>query len=289
MKKNYALFLVITGATIFTAFQGASKKYTQVHKPVFGSGGSGLGARTGAPGEGNCTACHAGSTQDGASENQFVMKYNGSPVTSYIAGETYTLELAMASDPAKKGFEATVFDATNAFVGSFTSGASTQVFTINSKNYASHKSSSNTSSTPTWSWTWTAPANDVGDVTFYIASNKANNNGSTSGDVIYLSQHTFNSETGIKELKKKTNDFKVGYSAKNNELVISFSANNASEFALNLVDLSGKSVFTSQFKKSFGENQKVVVPLTDEIGEGMYVVHLFADNYPMSANVMITK
>jgi hypothetical protein len=38
----------------------------------------------------------------------------------------------------------------------------------------------------TWVFNWTAPPTNVGPVTFYAAGNHANNDGNTSGDLIYF-------------------------------------------------------------------------------------------------------
>ena len=79
--------------------------------------------------------------------------------------------------------------------GNFVAGANTQIKTATisggQRKYATHKSSSNTSATQTWNWTWEAPATEQGAITFYVATNKANNNGNDNGDIIYLSQHVF--------------------------------------------------------------------------------------------------
>ena len=52
------------------------------------SSGAGAG-KTGAPGESNCTACHSGSTQDGANENLLTVLDGGNPVFEYLPGQTY--------------------------------------------------------------------------------------------------------------------------------------------------------------------------------------------------------
>jgi hypothetical protein len=46
----------------------------------------------------------------------------------------------------------------------------------------------------TWSFSWTAPPAGTGNVTFFAAINSANGNGNTSGDVIYLTNHTISEE-----------------------------------------------------------------------------------------------
>ena len=66
MKKTTTLLLVAFVATLF-AFQWGVKINQEAFRPM-NSGGAGPG-KTGAPGESNCTACHAGSVMDGANVN----------------------------------------------------------------------------------------------------------------------------------------------------------------------------------------------------------------------------
>jgi hypothetical protein len=57
-------------------------------------------------------------------------------------------------------------------------------------NQSGSGNASTISGTITWNFQWTAPAAGTGPVTFYVASNAANNNGSTSGDEIYTDSYT---------------------------------------------------------------------------------------------------
>jgi len=41
-----------------------------------------------------------------------------------------------------------------------------------------------------WTFPWVAPATDVGPVTFYVATNMANNNGNSTGDFIFTQSKT---------------------------------------------------------------------------------------------------
>ena len=87
----------------------------------------------------------------------------------------------------------TGLDAANAKAGSFTAGTDSEIQTSSEKEYINHSSASVSS----WTFDWTAPATDVGDVTFYLASNKANGDNSTSGDDIYLSELLISAASSI--------------------------------------------------------------------------------------------
>ena len=88
MKKHYILPI---SAFIFAGFLSFQKsgnfkieKYLSKNGHLNASG-SPIG-RTGAPGEQNCTGCHSGSTQSGATENTLVLINNFTTVTAYLPG-----------------------------------------------------------------------------------------------------------------------------------------------------------------------------------------------------------
>jgi hypothetical protein len=288
MTKNY--LLILSGVLLVGALSMQQSTHstlatyigTNIHK---NSGGVAPG-KTGAPGEQNCTACHGGSTLNGATENILTVLNGATPVTSYVPGQTYTVALAMASNPAKKGFQATALDGSDAMAGNFTAGLNT---TVNgtAKKYANHTSTSNSSTTALWGWTWTAPSTDVGPVTFYVATNKANNNGQNSGDQIYLSQHVIGSTAGLVEDSKKELNFVAGYNPLNRQLMISFNSLNSGELALNLVDINGRSVFVHQLGTVNEGATKEFVVLPEYIKEGVYFVNCFLGNKPMSARIIV--
>ncbi len=260
-----------------------------VHK---NSNGSPTG-KTGAPGESAqaCTGCHAGSVIPGANQNIFKVFDGATEVTAYIPGVTYQVSLGLASGNAREGFSATVLlnsddTAAGSFPGSGLVGTSV-TSAANGRDYATHTISSNMEGNATWEWDWTAPAIEEGPVTFYVASNKANGNGTTGGDEIYVSQHMIASTLGIGESKVDAINFNSGYNAINNELMISYSSLTTENAFVKIVDLSGKSVFTRQLGASeIGVNKKVV-KLKDEISHGSYVIQFFLGNTPVAKNIIL--
>ncbi|MFN0277176.1 MAG: choice-of-anchor V domain-containing protein [Pyrinomonadaceae bacterium] len=151
------------------------------------SGGPPFGA-TGAPGEADCTACHAQNAGPGI--------FTISAPANYSPGQTYQIQVQHTTTDATRlrwGFELTALNGSNLAAGTF---ASTSAFTQtisgnvsgNTRFYAEHNSAgtfAGTSGGASWMFNWTAPATNVGPVTFYAAGNQANNNGSSSGDQIY--------------------------------------------------------------------------------------------------------
>ncbi|NVK65318.1 MAG: hypothetical protein HWE22_12075 [Flavobacteriales bacterium] len=290
MKKGYILTSLALASIGFFAFQnaGESSVIGEFNKEHFQSGG-GQSGLTGAPGEQNCTQCHTGSVLDGSSENSFALLDGTTPVTAYVPGTTYTATLQQTSSPSKSGFSSTTLDGTDAMAGSLIGAGigGTQNFSSGSRDYVSHTSASNTSGQ--FAWSWVAPATDVGPVTFYIASNIANDNGNTTGDMIYLSTHTIGSTASVDEQDVIDSKFTAGYNATSNKLVVDFTSLAMGEMNLNLVDLNGKSVFTYNLGQSeVGENHETIA-LPSSLDDGIYIVHFFVGNKAMSANIMVKK
>lgn len=159
------------------------------------------GGKTGSPGDNgvSCTQCHTGTPQN-ASE----WITTDIPVNGYIGGETYVITATGThAGVGKFGFELTAEDESGNKVGSFTLLNTDETQYTNGNNAVTHTSQGNTPSgdSKTWEMEWTAPEEIPGDITFFAAFNAANGNGSTSGDVIYLTDLTVSADvTGIDEL-----------------------------------------------------------------------------------------
>ncbi len=293
MKKSYILSSLALASLGFFAFQQAEMETSIVEKfskdHLFAQSGGGQSGLTGAPGDQNCTQCHLGTTQVGASQNVVAFLSGLTPVAGYVPGDTYNVTLELASLPSKSGFSATSLDANDIKAGTMigVGVGGTQNFSSGGRDYVSHTATSNTLGQ--WFFSWVAPATNVGDVTFYFASNETNDNGATSGDVIYLSEHVFSpAGAGIEETSNQTK-FTAGYNGSTNKLVVNFDYLSSGDMNLNLVDMNGRSVFTYGLGQSeIGSNKETIV-LPSDLNDGMYVVHFFVGNKAMSANILVKK
>lgn len=269
------------------AFRSELTDLKGFHKAPLNSGGAAAG-KTGAPGEQNCTSCHSGTAQNGANENVLTVLSGTTPVTQYTPGQQYTVSLAMTSNPTKKGFQATALTSANAMAGTFTGQAGNTAINGTTKKYANHTSTSNTSTTaPVWTWTWTAPAAGTGNVTFYVASNKTNNNNNDMGDVIYLSQHVF-SEASSASIENITfnNNVVIGIDNESNKVSIVYDLNQMAKMAVNIVDINGKSVYNKNaINGQIGKNHFDIS--TSDLNSGMYIVNFFIDNKPFSKKILV--
>lgn len=288
MKTKFIPIAFICMSIGFFAFRSEFYDLNTFHKSPLNSGGVSAG-KTGAPGEQNCTTCHSGSVQDGANENILSLLDGTTPVTTYTPGQQYTVSLAMSSNPIKKGFQATALTSANVMAGTFTGQAGNTSINGSSKKYANHTSTSNTSSSaPIWTWTWTAPASGTGDVKFYIATNKANNNNNDNGDIIYLSQHTFSEEQSTSELVETTfdNNLFVGVDNQLNKVIIRYDLNQISKSSVNIVDLNGRSVYAKNgINGQIGKNQLDIS--VSDFKSGIYIVNFFVGNKPFSKKIVV--
>ncbi len=142
---------------------------------------------TGAPGESTCADCHGGGPIGGT------LVISGLP-QSYTPGQDVAVTVTLTqAGRTRFGFQLTAIDGSGKQAGTLTTnGNNTQLQTAqvqgNTRQYINHTSSGTNpfqTGVGQWTFTWKAPATDVGQVTFYVAGNAANNNGASSGDTIY--------------------------------------------------------------------------------------------------------
>ncbi|MFT7343723.1 MAG: hypothetical protein ACI9XP_000297 [Lentimonas sp.] len=283
--KFLAVFFVATCAISWKSmdFNLGIEKYD---KAAF-SGGAQPG-KTGAPGEANCTQCHGGTVIASTTENQLVLSQNGNPVTEYLPGEVYDVTLDFTATFSNRGFQSTALNSSNQKAGEFASANGVGISNGGGKQYANHTTGSTGTTTP-WTWQWTAPAQGAGEVTFYVATNAANANGQSSGDQIYISNHKFNSTAGIAEVNKSVSDFNASFSAQSQKVIITFSSAISGTNHLNVLDLNGRSVINQDLGTAkIGDNKHSIL-LPDHLKNGMYFVHFFVNNNPMTKSIMVQR
>jgi len=151
---------------------------------------SGVGAmlgqdRTGSPlSVGTCASCHSGGLF-GTTMSIAVKDGAGTTITTYVPGNTYTVEYTVASGSGfQYGMQGVALTTTNAQAGSFGTPTSTntQVSTVSSREYLEHSAPATGAGTYTFTAPWTAPTSGTGNVTFYGIGMTVNGNLGTSGD-----------------------------------------------------------------------------------------------------------
>lgn len=154
--------------------------------------------RTGAPGETTCAVCHSGGTVAGS---LFVRVLT----PSWGPGDTVDMAVVLQDlDAQRWGFELTALDSAGTAAGEIivTDPTHTQRSVSGGRVYLKHTSQGTfwgQSDSARWTFRWVVP--NIPVVTFYVAGNGANGDGSLSGDAIYT--HTLSlSTTSVKESNK---------------------------------------------------------------------------------------
>jgi hypothetical protein len=235
------------------------------------------GSKTGSPGDGmaNCTQCHSGTPQNAS---EWIM--STIPDLGYSSGETYTFTAMVEhAGSSRFGFEVTAEDSDGNKVGEIiiTEAARTQ-YRNNDKSithtFAGNAGSNNMNE---WTFDWTAPDAMTGDVTFYGAFNATNSNGSTSGDVVYLSTYTVGPDvTGVDEL---ANDFSFYPNPSNG--VLNIENPDYSKTSSVLVFNS-----TGQLVEEFIMNSEFAILNLTNMTKGIYFVKLNAQSAKMQKLVI---
>jgi hypothetical protein len=285
MKKNHLFLTLLAGSIGLLSFNSIKQNNT-VNNYHLNAAGS-PGGKTGAPGDQTCTQCHSGTVQSGTGFQTVVLtNAAGNMVTSYNPGETYSVTVEMLTTNVKNGFEIVALTPSNAQAGSVavTNATTTKTVTFGSKTRITQKSGG--TSLNNWSFAWTAPATNVGNVTFYLATNVSNSNNGDSGDVIRNSQHVFGSTAGIQENTEKV-AINLGYAQATNSLTIDLTSQLNGEAAINLVDLSGKTVQFEQLGNVATGNNMLSVKLNNQLPKGVYIAHINVNNNFVSKKIYI--
>lgn len=150
---------------------------------------------TNAPGEANCTSCHADFKLNEGEGRVLIQGVSA----NYSPGQQMNIVVRAEQENAViYGFQLTAIDSTGQKVGTFTipltSENRIQILqgVVGPQNllreYVEHTSgglSNGQFGFNTWEFSWTAPMQSVGRVDFYATANAANSDGGTGGDYIY--------------------------------------------------------------------------------------------------------
>jgi hypothetical protein len=190
-KFFYIKLSVIFIATLFAffAFFFVKPNYEQTKASAFGPSTS----HTNAPGEDNCTACHATFPVNSGTGN---LQISGLKL-NYLPNQQIPVTVTLNDENAVVyGFQVVAIDSQGRDVGTYTLPTQTipQMFTLqglvgnNVRTYVEHTVDGiipTQFGTKSWTFTWNTPATRVGKVTFYAAGNGANSDGSPNNDYIY--------------------------------------------------------------------------------------------------------
>ena len=282
MKQKTILLLLIAYfiVSIFFDVNNPHELKSTSYAALVNTSGAPAG-KTGAPGEGNCTMCHAGSVNDGSTNSSIT--FSGSN-NEYSPGNTYNMTLSITNGAMKNGFQLVVLDSTieeNAGNINVTDIVNTQLISANNRDYLNHTSSGTTENS--WNFEWTAPANDIGPIVFYYAYNVTNSAFNTDGDDIYLSQMTLYPANTSPVCDTKGFDFDC-YVSPNNKLAIITNYLVKTPLSITLYDLQGKEVF---YKEILISNKNMEVTIPNNILKGIYIISIKSNAFHEAKKVIL--
>ncbi|HMT06510.1 MAG TPA: hypothetical protein PKA82_00795 [Pyrinomonadaceae bacterium] len=180
--------ILATKAALITTFSISALAFALLSSYTTNEANASIGGppagRTGAPGESTCTSCHSSNPATGL--------MSISAPTTYVPGQTYTIQVVHATQDMSRrawGFELTALSAGNVAAGTFANTTSfTRTRTGNNRFYVEQNTAgvfSGQSGGASWSFTWTAPTTDVGPVTIYAAGLQADDDQGEGNDQTY--------------------------------------------------------------------------------------------------------
>ena len=103
-----------------------------------------------------------------------------------------------------------------------------------------------------------------------------------------IAEHVISSTASVEENQNET-ALLIGYNTDENKILLDLSSPNTGNVFLNLVDLNGRSVFTSELGHKGEESMSTSVKLPSDLRNGLYVANVFVNNRSVSQKVMIQK
>ena len=288
MKTLYVCLAIVLGGWLILSNQ-KSHKITEYHALKSLRTNGSITSMTGAPGENNCTSCHGGGTLDG-NNGMNEMEIVGVTGNEYVPGETVTMQFEMTDGSDKNGFQLVALNNNDEMAGEFiiTNGNQTQLRQNLQlgRDYVTH-TVGGTGQT-VWTFDWVTPETG-GDVTFYVATNKSANIGSSGGGMIYLSQHTFTAEdlTNTELVEKPDFEFELAFLKNQSQAILDLQMPNSAVVFFNLVDLKGSSIYSSDLGIKNAGEFKEVIQLNKNLENGIYIATIFFDNKPVSKKFMV--
>tara|TARA_B100000683_G_scaffold264163_1_gene293355 strand:+ start:75 stop:887 length:813 start_codon:yes stop_codon:yes gene_type:complete len=166
-------------------------------------------AKTGAPGEGDCTSCHGGALNSGPGNVSINVDLNGQ--VNYMMDSNYLVTVDVTdATKAAYGFSMVALDQNGNNAGTFSviNASNTKLSSLQGKSYAGHKDALS-AGVSSWTLNWVAPSTNIGNVTFYASGNAVNGQQNVAGDNVYTSSETISAPTTTSLDFMKKNELRV--------------------------------------------------------------------------------
>jgi hypothetical protein len=263
-----------------------------------------LAGNTGSPADNGRTCattpgCHTGASTINGSLISLQSLTSTNLSNGYASSTVYNIAVNLSAfNNNKNGFSLSVLNNTNTQAGKLEAvGTSTALDSLNGIYYISHKN--NTSGTVSWNFKWTSPATSVGQVKFYIAANKANNDADTTGDAIGTAIYSVSPSaglafvsgssggTGIEVLSADENGIDIFPNPISNRISFSYSVEGNKNVSAALYNLNGQMIqeFFNEEKNAGEHNESFNI--NSEMAMGLYLVQVRMDDKVFFKKVMV--
>jgi hypothetical protein len=259
---------------------------------------NGKAGKTGSPGEQTCqTTCHTGAAvNDGIGS----VSISSSDMTNweYMPGDTYNIAvkikrtgmplfgfatecLTMQSVPNNAG----LFLNTNT---AQTHILSATVNTVSRKSITHQLASGLSNDSMVYTFKWIAPSTNVGNATFYVAGNAANNNNLKTGDFIYTVTQLITPAFGaaINEATAQT-EFNVFPNPVAETINMRFNSSAGEHVNFTLHNAEGKLVHTFPLVIADGGKEEVSLSIPSGLNAGMYILSMHRESGTAQQTIII--
>jgi len=261
----YCLFIILLGGAFLTSFSS---------DPPPG--------RSGAPGDGLCTDCHATGNPLGLDGE---LTIDGFP-EDITPGETYTITITARNENGlaqRNGFQAVILDSDDNNSGDIIASGNPDTETFNGREYVEHRPAVDfVDNMVSWDFDWVAPDDAMGEqVTLYVASIIGSGTNGNGSDLLVQesSTATIMITSATHDLKELAN-ISVFPNPATEQFTVEIEGTINGAVDLNLVSVTGKSVYHQQH--SVLNNSRIEVPVAG-LAAGIYFLNI------KSADEVVTK
>lgn len=243
-------------------------------------------AKTGAPGEGHCTDCHATGNPLGLDGS---LTIEGFP-SDITPGETYPITIIARNDNGlaqRNGFQAVFLDGDDNNSGDIiASGTNPTTDSENGREYVEHRPAINfMDNMVAWSFDWVAPEEVGAEVTLYVASIIGSGNSGNGNDLLVeeSSTATIMAPTATHDLIG-LKDVTVYPNPVSDYLTIELNGPANAAIDLNLVSLTGQSVYQQQNAMSGADRLEIPVA---GLSAGIYFLNVITEGNNLTKRVVV--
>jgi hypothetical protein len=257
--------------------------------PMIGAG------YTSAPSEGSCgqSGCHSGVINSGPGITIFESL---DAAGGYTPGETYSFSMKMNQNGIDKfGFQITALeDSTNSFTGNFVLTDPTNTRNINGPMFRKYVGStpcgSDAIDSIEWQFDWTAPADNVGEVTFYYNTISTNHNHGGSGDDTYSGSLTVAPMiTGIDEIQELS-DLSIFPNPANGVLNVEYFLSKNAPVNVSLLNMDGSEIEPLLAKsRASGKHSETFLLGEMQLPTGLYFLKIEVAGKSILKKISIVK